>query len=150
MCVYLVVRALLDRVGDTFRWKGQNVSTTEVGQVLMAMPWVLEANVYGVPVEGHDGRAGMAALVVGPDFDLHDFAARLDKALPEYAQPLFLRLTPRLETTGTFKQRKADLVTSGFDPAKIDAPLYFRDGEGGFTPLTPALYRRITTPESKL
>jgi len=140
----------IDRVGDTFRWKGQNVSTTEVAQALTAMPWVMEANVYGVGVEGHDGRAGMAALVVGPDFDLHDFAARLDHALPAYARPLFVRLTPRLETTGTFKQRKADLVSDGFDPAKVASPLYFRDEGGHFAPLTPELYQRITAPGAKL
>ena len=140
----------VDRVGDTFRWKGQNVSTTEVAQILMAMPWVMEANVYGVAVEGHDGRAGMAALVVAPEFDIGDFKARLEVALPPYAQPLFLRLTPRLETTGTFKQRKADLVAAGFDPAKAPPPLYFRDGANGFVPLTPEAYQRITAPDARL
>jgi fatty-acyl-CoA synthase len=140
----------VDRVGDTFRWKGQNVSTAEVAQALMAAPFVDEANVYGVAVEGHDGRAGMAALVVAPSFDLRAFAARLETALPPYAQPLFLRLIPRLETTGTFKPRKADLVADGFDPAKVPPPLYFRDDEQGFIPLTPAVFARITAPESRL
>ena len=140
----------VDRVGDTFRWKGQNVSTTEVAQILMAMPWVMEANVYGVAGEGHDGRAGMAALVGAPEFDIGDFEARLEAALPPYAQPIFLRLTPRLETTGTFKQRKADLVAAGFDPAQAPPPLYFRDGANGFVPLTPEVYQRITAPDARL
>jgi fatty-acyl-CoA synthase len=70
--------------------------------------------------------------------------------LPAYARPLFVRLTPRLETTGTFKQRKADLVSDGFDPAKVASPLYFRDEGGHFAPLTPELYQRITAPGAKL
>jgi fatty-acyl-CoA synthase len=140
----------VDRVGDTFRWKGQNVSTTEVAQALMAAPGVDEANVYGVAVEGHDGRAGMAALVVAPAFDLRTFAAHLATSLPAYAQPLFLRLIPRLETTGTFKPRKADLVAAGFDPAKVPPPLYFRDGEQGFIPLTAEVFTRINAPETRL
>jgi len=123
----------VDRVGDTFRWKGQNVSTTEGrpdphGHAVGDGSQCLRRG-----GGGPRRRAGMAALVVAPEFDIGDFKARLEVALPPYAQPLFLRLTPRLETTGTFKQRKADLVAAGFDPAKAPPPLYFRDGANGLS-----------------
>jgi len=114
----------VDRIGDTFRWKGENVSTGEVGGVLAAVPGILEANVYGVHVPGAEGRAGMAALVVNGDFAIDDLPARLKARLPHYAHPIFLRLSPQIEVTGTFKQRKVDLVREGFDPAAISDPLY--------------------------
>ncbi|HEY5072521.1 MAG TPA: long-chain-acyl-CoA synthetase [Caulobacteraceae bacterium] len=140
----------VDRIGDTFRWKGQNVSTTEVSQVLLEAPGVLEATVYGVAVAGHDGRAGMAALVVGPEFDLRNLASRIDTVLPSYAQPVFLRLMPRINTTGTFKHRKAELVAAGFDPAKVAPPLYFRDAAAGYVALTPALHASILAPGARI
>ncbi|HZK99592.1 MAG TPA: long-chain-acyl-CoA synthetase [Caulobacteraceae bacterium] len=140
----------VDRVGDTFRWKGENVSTGEVAQSLLAVPGVMEANVYGVAVPGMDGRAGMAALVVREGFDLTALAARLDADLPPWARPLFVRLLPRIETTGTFKHRKAELVADGFDPARAAGLLYFRDHAGGFVPLTPALHTLIAVGEERI
>jgi fatty-acyl-CoA synthase len=140
----------VDRVGDTFRWKGENVSTGEVADALMAAPGVAEATVYGVAVPHHEGRAGMAAVVIGEGFDLAMLAAAIAHALPPYAQPLFLRLTPALSVTGTFKPRKMDLVAAGFDPARIAGPLYFHDKTAGFVPLTPALHARITSGEERL
>jgi fatty-acyl-CoA synthase len=140
----------VDRIGDTFRWKGENVSTSEVAQVLSVCPGVLEANVYGVSVPGQDGRAGMAALVVGPDFDPAVLAARAKRDLPLYARPLFLRLRPEIETTGTFKHRKVDLVNDGFDPAKISDPLFFLDGERGYVPLDAKLHERILRGEVRM
>jgi len=133
----------VDRIGDTFRWKGENVATSEVAEVLSVCPGVKEANVYGVAVPGHDGRAGMAALVVDASFDASLLAERVTRELPAYARPLFLRLTPEIETTGTFKHRKLDLVSDGFDPGKISDPLFFLDGERGYVPLDPELYERI-------
>ena len=144
-CFYFV-----DRVGDTFRWKGENVSTTEVAQRLAAAPGVTEATVYGVKVGHLDGRAGMAAVVAGPDFDLAAFGRYVAAALAPYAQPLFLRLMANIETTGTFKHRKGDLQADGFDPAKIASGLYFRDKSRGFVPLTPALHAQIVAGEVKL
>ncbi len=144
-CFYFV-----DRVGDTFRWKGENVSTTEVAQRLAAAPGVVDATVYGVKVGHLDGRAGMAAVVAGPDFDLAAFSLYVAAALAPYAQPLFLRLMANIETTGTFKHRKGDLQADGFDPAKISAALYFHDRRQGYVPLTPALHAQIVAGEVKL
>jgi fatty-acyl-CoA synthase len=133
----------VDRVGDTFRWKGENVSTGEVAEALLSAPGVQEANVYGVEVPGSDGRAGMAALVIGPEFDPATLARHLDAELPAYARPLFLRIQPAIATTGTFKYRKADLVTDGFDPARVADPLFFRDAQAGYLPLDSPLHARI-------
>ena len=133
----------IDRIGDTFRWKGENVSTNEVAARLQEAQGVMEANVYGVEVGGADGRAGMAALVTDETFDLAAFAEHVGRELPPYAQPLFVRLMPQMETTGTFKQRKVDLVAEGFDPAKIKAPLYFRDPDKGYVKITRPMYAKI-------
>ena len=144
----------VDRIGDTFRWKGENVSTTEVAQALLAAPGVKEAIVYGVAVPHHDGRAGMAALVVDDGFDLAALQSHIARALPPYAQPLFLRLTPGLATTGTFKPRKVDLIAQGFDPAQVEGALYFDDPAAGFPPITPGRrgaggHRRRARPSSE-
>lgn len=134
----------VDRIGDTFRWKGENVSTGEVADRLADAPGVLEANVYGVAVPGQDGRAGMAALTVDDAFDLVAFHAHVEQSLPPYAQPLFIRLQRQIETTGTFKYRKVDLVADGFDPGKVRDPLYFRHPEKkAWTKLTRATFSKI-------
>jgi fatty-acyl-CoA synthase len=117
----------VDRIGDTFRWKGENVATSEVAEALGVVPGIREANVYGVAVPGQDGRAGMASLVVDPSFDPASLGVRLKDHLPAYARPVFLRLQPEMEITGTFKQRKVELVKEGFDPATIADPLYWYD-----------------------
>jgi fatty-acyl-CoA synthase len=140
----------VDRVGDTFRWKGENVSTREVEGALLAEPAVKQAIVYGVAVPHQDGRAGMATLVVDETFDLAAFRTRIEAALPPYALPLFLRLAPALATTGTFKPRKIDLAAEGFDPAAVKDRLYFHDHADGFVPLTPALHQRIVGGDVRL
>jgi fatty-acyl-CoA synthase len=140
----------VDRVGDTFRWKGENVSTSEVSERLLDAPGVEEANVYGVAVEGQDGRAGMAGIVVGEGFDMKGLGALMEDQLPAYAQPLFLRLLPAIETTGTFKYRKLDLIADGFDPAKVK-DVYFRDpAKRGYVKLTKPLYAKILTGEVRV
>ena len=140
----------VDRVGDTFRWKGENVSTGEVDAALSAVPGILEANVYGVAVPGMDGRAGMASLVVNGDFALDDLPARLKARLAHYARPLFLRLAPQIVVTGTFKQRKVDLVRDGFDPVTISDPLYFLDPDSGkYARLTPQHHADIVEGKIK-
>jgi fatty-acyl-CoA synthase len=140
----------VDRIGDTFRWKGENVSTGEVSERLAEIPGVKEVTVYGVHVPGADGRAGMASLVTGPEFDLAAFQTQSEATLPAYAQPLFIRLQPEIETTGTFKYRKMDLVNEGFDPARIQEPLYFKAPGEGYLPLDAAMQARIAAAEFKL
>jgi fatty-acyl-CoA synthase len=140
----------IDRVGDTFRWKSENVSTTEVEERLSDVPSVREANVYGVLVPGTDGRAGMAALVVDAHFDLATFQAAVQTALPAYAQPVFLRLQPHMDTTGTFKRRKMDVAAEGFDPAKVQDPLFVKLPQDGYQPIDAALYRRIQSGDVRL
>ncbi|MDP3490730.1 MAG: long-chain-acyl-CoA synthetase [Phenylobacterium sp.] len=140
----------IDRIGDTFRWKGENVSTNEVSARLGEAPGVLEANVYGVEVPGADGRAGMAALVTDESFDLTAFADHVGRELPPYAQPLFLRMMPAMETTGTFKQRKVDLVSEGFDPAKVKTPMYFRDSDKGYVKVTKTVFTKLAAGAYRL
>ncbi|MFN3511531.1 MAG: long-chain-acyl-CoA synthetase [Phenylobacterium sp.] len=140
----------VDRIGDTFRWKGENVSTGEVAERLQSAPGVAEANVYGVAVEGADGRAGMAAMVVTPEFDIQAFGEHVGRELPPYAQPVFVRLLPAIQTTGTFKQRKVDLVADGFDPAKIRGPLFWKDPERGYVKMTKPGYAKIQAGGVKL
>jgi fatty-acyl-CoA synthase len=120
--------SFVDRVGDTFRWKGENVATSEVAAALSAAPGVREAVVYGVAVPNADGKAAMAALTIDGTPDLAAIA-RAASALPRYARPLFLRITPALDATATFKPVKRALAAEGFDPAKVTDPLYVFDGE---------------------
>jgi fatty-acyl-CoA synthase len=117
----------VDRIGDTFRWKGENVATSEVTEVLGVIPGILDANVYGVHVPGQDGRAGMASLSVSPEFELGSLGEQLKANLPAYARPIFIRIQPEQEITGTFKLRKVDLVKEGFNPETIKDPLFVLD-----------------------
>jgi fatty-acyl-CoA synthase len=141
----------VDRVGDTFRWKGENVATSEVSEAITSYPGITDANIYGVSVPGYEGRAGMAALVVGAGFDLAGLRQHVAAHLPDYARPLFVRIASGLDVTGTFKQKKVDLVREGFDPERIHDPLYFNDAAAGaLRPLDAALYRRLITGEVRL
>jgi acyl-CoA synthetase (AMP-forming)/AMP-acid ligase II len=141
----------VDRVGDTFRWKGENVATTEVEAALNRFPGIEEACVYGVEVPGAEGRAGMAALTVGGPFDGAALARHLQAALPAYAVPPFLRLRAAQETTSTFKFRKVELKREAFDPAVVHEPLYaLADRARGYEPLTAELYRKIREGEVRL
>lgn len=134
----------VDRVGDTFRWKGENVATTEVESALNSFAGVEQAVVYGVQVPEADGRAGMAALTLRGTLDGQRLAQHLCTALPAYAVPLFLRLKPEQEVTGTFKFKKVELKREGFDPAAVEEPLYvLADRSQGYVPLTVALYKQI-------
>jgi fatty-acyl-CoA synthase len=134
----------VDRVGETYRWKGENVSTAEVLTALTAGRGVLDGVVYGVAVPGADGRAGAAALVVDAEFDLAAFRADAALRLPAYARPVFLRLLDTIESTGTFKPRKQDLVNAGFDPARIQDKLFFDDPRAqAYVPVDAALYEAI-------
>jgi len=121
----------VDRIGDTFRWKGENVATAEVAAALRDFAGVLEACVYGVEVPGASGKAGMAALVATPDLDLAALRAHLLRRLPDYARPLFLRLVGTLEVTETFKPRKQALATEGWDPGRMTEALFVDDRATG-------------------
>ena len=140
----------IDRIGDTFRWKGENVSTAEVEQRLAEAPGVKEVIAYGVPVPGAEGKAGMVTLVVDGRFSASAFAAYADEQLPFYARPVFVRLAKTLETTGTFKYRKVDLVAEGFDPEKVDGQVYVRDGKDGYTELTDEGFAAIQNGQNRL
>ncbi len=135
----------VDRVGDTFRWKGENVSTGEVAAVITGCRGVTEAVVYGVTVAGADGRAGMAALVVDDsEFDLEVFREHLASRLPDYARPLFLRIVSAIELTGTFKLRKQDLAAEGYDLTRIRDALFFDDRQQrAYVRLDEGLYARL-------
>ncbi|XP_058473672.1 long-chain fatty acid transport protein 6 isoform X1 [Solea solea] len=142
-----------DRVGDTFRWKGENVATTEVAVILGQVDFIQEANVYGVEIPGYEGRAGMAAMILrlGRTFDGKQLFERVTADLPSYARPLFIRLQEVMELTSTFKQRKLQLVQSGFDPSTISDPLYVLDHEQkDYIPLTDTIYQSILTAQRKL
>ena len=141
----------VDRIGDTFRWKGENVATSEVAEAISVFPGIKEANVYGVKVPGTDGKAGMAALVVAGLPDLVKFKEHLDRNLPAYSRPIFLRLQGEIEVTGTFKHRKIELVKEGYDPRMISEPLYFLDPiTSQYVTVTPELRDRIAAGEIRL
>lgn len=117
----------VDRLGDTFRWKGENVSTTQVEAVLDGVAEVSETVVYGVEVSNTNGRAGMACirLACAPeDFDFQALLTHLRQELPAYAVPLFLRLSAEMETTGIFKHKKASLKEQAYDLERCSDPLY--------------------------
>jgi fatty-acyl-CoA synthase len=120
----------VDRIGDTFRWKGENVSTNEVADALSRCACVQEANVYGVQLPNADGRIGMAAIVFGdggPDWQ--QLAQHVKKELPSYAIPYFVRPLSAQDITGTFKHRKVELVRDGWSAA---GDVVFFYGKGCF------------------
>jgi fatty-acyl-CoA synthase len=134
----------VDRIGDTFRWKGENVATSEVNEAVSDCPGVTEATTYGVEIPGADGRAGMAAIVIDNRFDLHEFAKHLSRRLPAYACPVMIRICMSLDTTETFKQKKQELVREGFDPHRVIDPLFFREPKSGeYRPIDAPAYARI-------
>jgi fatty-acyl-CoA synthase len=134
----------VDRIGDTFRWKGENVASCEVAAALTAFSGIAEATVYGVPVPSTEGAAGMAALVVDGTLDLPELRQHLARALPSYARPLFLRIQDRIAVTATFKHQKAELVRESFDPAASGDAIYFDDpSQQAYVRLDGALFERI-------
>tara|TARA_B110000503_G_scaffold27555_2_gene44026 strand:+ start:20426 stop:22207 length:1782 start_codon:yes stop_codon:yes gene_type:complete len=117
----------VDRVGDTFRWKSENVSTNEVGELINGHPQIDFCNVYGVEIPKADGKAGMASLVLAAGIDALDmdsFSAYVNEHLPGYARPVFLRLQRELDTTGTFKMVKGELRKQGYDLDQVSDPIY--------------------------
>uniref|UniRef100_A0A7N5ZX17 long-chain-fatty-acid--CoA ligase n=1 Tax=Anabas testudineus TaxID=64144 RepID=A0A7N5ZX17_ANATE len=138
----------VDRVGDTFRWKGENVATTEVADVITLADCIKDANVYGVKVPGQEGRVGMAAVALrdGLKFDSADVFKQVENLLPAYARPRFLRIQSCLDVTGTFKHMKVKLMEEGFNPNQIADPLYFlSEKEKDYIPLTLEIFDSVTS-----
>ena len=138
----------VDRIGDTFRWKGENVSTAEVADLITEHDAIDEATVVGVHVPNMDGQAGLVAVVPAREFDPDQFAQAVSD-LPSYAQPRFVRVMGSLAKTGTFKIQKADLRRDGVDPSAVADPLYVRMN-GGYAPLTAERWSQVKEGRLKL
>ena len=141
----------IDRIGDTFRWKGENVATSEVAHAFQGFNNIEEVNVYGVDLPGNDGKAGMAALVANSDINLKDLYSHLKNSLPSYAMPLILRIKKEIEITGTFKHKKVDLVKEGYNPQDVSDPLFFIDDKNeNYTNLDVSFYEKLINKDIKL
>uniref|UniRef100_A0A6Q2Z7Q3 long-chain-fatty-acid--CoA ligase n=1 Tax=Esox lucius TaxID=8010 RepID=A0A6Q2Z7Q3_ESOLU len=141
-----------DRTGDTFRWKGENVSTTEVEGTLSRLLDMKDVVVYGVEVPGAEGKAGMAAIA-DPErsTDLEKFGKDLEKALPPYARPVFLRFLNEVNKTGTYKFQKTEMRREGFNPSIVSDKLYFLDpSRGRYVELNKELHSGIVSGKQKL
>ncbi|KAM6981437.1 long-chain fatty acid transport protein 2-like isoform 2-T2 [Aplochiton taeniatus] len=141
-----------DRIGDTFRWKGENVATTEVADHLLMVDCIAEANVYGVKVPGHEGRVGMAALKLKDDMAFNSNATykHVKAYLPSYARPRFIRIQSSLTVTGTYKQIKVKLAEEGFNPTVIQDQLFFLEDNNGYIPMTLDIYHSIADGKIRL
>lgn len=135
-----------DRIGDTFRWKSENVSTMEVENVIMSALGLADVVVFGVIVPGCEGRAGMAAIQAEGNLDLASLLATLADTLPSFAMPVFIRIVRSVDLTGTFKFNKVALKRDGFDPEATSDPVFFlerRVKPSAYTKLTLSLYEDI-------
>ncbi|KAI5712827.1 hypothetical protein M8J75_011500 [Diaphorina citri] len=141
-----------DRTGDTFRWRGENVATSEVEDALSKIVQLKDAAVYGVEIPNVEGKAGMAAIVdTENSLDLKQLISGMQKTLPTYARPLFVRTIREVPMTGTFKLKKTDLQAEGFDPNKVKDPLYFMDSsKNEYIPLTKDVYENIVNGKVRL
>ena len=137
-----------DRVGDTYRWKSENVSTMEVAAILNNASGVMDCNVYGVQVDSAEGKAGMAAMNVSDEFSFLSFIEHVNKNLNTFQKPYFLRLTKEMQTTGTFKHQKEDLKKQGFNPSLIKDKLYFLQKDN-YVEIDQALYNRIHSGDER-
>ena len=137
-----------DRVGDTYRWKSENVSTMEVAAILNNASGVMDCNVYGVQVDSAEGKAGMAAMNVSDEFSFISFIEHVNKNLNTFQKPYFLRLTKEMQTTGTFKHQKEDLKKQGFNPSLIKDKLYFLQKDN-YVEIDQSLYNRIHSGDER-
>jgi fatty-acyl-CoA synthase len=141
----------VDRIGDTFRWKGENVATSEVAAAITAFPGIIDANVYGVAIPGADGRAGMAEIVCAGVIDLVALRDHLARSLPKYAHPVLFRLRNTLDITPTFKHTKRSDARGSYDPSSCPDALYLHDADRqAYVALDQALYERIRSGELRL
>lgn len=139
----------VDRTGDTFRWKGENCSTTEIEAQVSNEAGYRDSVVYGVEIVNMEGRAGMAAIS-DPELTLSikELSVNLIKSLPSYARPQFLRILEKIDMTGTCKLKKLDLQKEGFNPNNISDKLYFLNGKTSqYEPLTIEVYNKILNQE---
>jgi fatty-acyl-CoA synthase len=141
----------VDRLGFSFRWKGENVSATEVASVIMGCVGVVDAVVYGVPVMGAEGRAGMAAVVGEDGFSLQALSTYLSAALPVFARPLFIRLCRSISNTSTFKLKQDDLAKEGLNVSGGSDSLWFiQPGTGCVIPFDSAILSSIASGQVKV
>lgn len=155
----------LDRLGDTYRWKGENVSTTEVTQVVSTHPQIAEVNVYGVKLPSHDGRAGCAAIVLqgssADSFDWKSLTTLLRKELPAFAVPVFMRVREGVATMSTdnHKHNKVPLRLEGVDPAAMgtkvkdgdkDKIFWLPGGSDSYIPFTKKDWKKVTQASARL
>lgn len=139
-----------DRTGDTFRWRGENVATSEVEGVITNIVGLKDCAVYGVDIPGTEGKAGMAAIVdTEAKLDLEQLAAGIRGSLPPYARPLFIRVLSEVPMTTTFKLKKRDLQTDGYNIIKIKDPIYFLQGDGSYRLLSPVDYDVVSSGKGK-
>lgn len=141
----------VDRTGDTFRWKGENCSTSEIEAQVSNEAGYRDTVVYGVEIPNVEGRAGMAAIC-DPEksLSLNELGENLHKALPAYAKPQFIRILEKIDMTGTCKLKKVDLQKEGFNPNIIADKLYFLNSKANsYEPLTPEVYEKILSHEMR-
>ncbi|CAH1133152.1 unnamed protein product [Ceutorhynchus assimilis] len=140
-----------DRTGDTFRWKGENVSTSEIEGVLSNIVDYKDVVVYGVEIRNMEGRAGMAALYDPQrEVSLDKLYKGLCEALPVYARPIFIRILTKLDLTGTYKMKKNDLQNQGFDPSRTSDSIYYLTAKGQYEPVTQEIYEKINSGEIRI
>ncbi|XP_046412679.1 long-chain fatty acid transport protein 4-like isoform X1 [Neodiprion fabricii] len=140
-----------DRTGDTYRWKGENVSTSEVEAIVSNLANYKDCVVYGVEIQGAEGRAGMAAIYDPDDtLNLEQLVLGMKEQLPTYARPQFIRALRKIDMTGTFKIKKKDLQNEGYDPTKIQDKLYYLDPKSGYNVLTPEAFEQIQQGKIRL
>ena len=141
----------VDRIGDTFRWKGENVATSEVAAAITAFPGIIDANVYGVAIPGAEGRAGMAEIVCRGEIDLFAFRDHLAQNLPRYAHPVLIRLRHEIDLTPTFKPLKQGGGEESYDPNACPDRLYINDPDRRvYVPLDQRLYERLRAGDIRL
>ena len=141
-----------DRLGDTFRWRGENVSTTEIEGVILKTLGLKSVVVYGVEIPGYEGRAGMAAIEDPDDvIDVKHLGRKLSDVLPSYARPIFLRITDSVDTTGTFKFQKTRFRKEGFDLSIIEDKLFYFDQQlGEYCALTKEVHQKFLDGEMRV
>lgn len=139
----------VDRTGDTFRWKGENCSTSEIEAQVSNEAGFRDCVVYGVEIVNVEGRAGMAAIS-DPEktLNMKELCENLQKALPSYARPQFVRVLEKIDMTGTCKLKKTDLQKEGFNPQQISDKLFFLNAKtSSYEPLTVEIYEQILNQE---
>ena len=141
----------VDRLGDTFRWKGENVSTLEVEDVVSKRLNSIEVACYGVEIPGQEGKAGMIAIITDSDINLKGLEEDIKKDLPQYARPLFIRLTPSIEHTGSLKLIKKQLIIDNFNiNAYNDKTFYYDVKDQAYKILTKQIYDQILDQKFKI